>query len=250
MILRRVIEHVKKQEWTAVFLDFLIVVVGVFIGIQVSNWNAAQINAARQETLLNELTADLRADIEELDATLEVTRLRFNAAETLVARVSGWRVPTEYPTGFGTTGSMTQIEREAPEAPKDAIYFAQRYIGFDISRRSFDALIADGDFTFAGRPGLASKLRSHYAYAEVWIDAEDGRQLTVSRELHAAFTRLGYSIFETPDWETLDALVAGDPELAGALKATAWEAVIQNFFLRKIRADTQALIREIEEGDK
>lgn len=39
MILRRVIEHVKAQNWTAVVLDFVIVVVGVFIGIQVSNWN-------------------------------------------------------------------------------------------------------------------------------------------------------------------------------------------------------------------
>ena len=39
MLLRRVIEHVKSQNWTAIALDFVIVVVGVFIGIQVSNWN-------------------------------------------------------------------------------------------------------------------------------------------------------------------------------------------------------------------
>lgn len=32
MLLRRVIEHVKAQNWTAVALDFVIVVVGVFIG--------------------------------------------------------------------------------------------------------------------------------------------------------------------------------------------------------------------------
>ena len=42
MILRRITEHVKAQNWFAVGLDFLIVVVGVFIGIQVSNWNAAR----------------------------------------------------------------------------------------------------------------------------------------------------------------------------------------------------------------
>jgi hypothetical protein len=35
MLLRRVIEHVREQNWLAVFIDFLIVVVGVFIGIQV-----------------------------------------------------------------------------------------------------------------------------------------------------------------------------------------------------------------------
>ena len=35
MILRRVTEHVKAQNWFAVAIDFVIVVVGVFIGIQV-----------------------------------------------------------------------------------------------------------------------------------------------------------------------------------------------------------------------
>jgi hypothetical protein len=40
MILRRITEHVKTQNWFAVGLDFVIVVVGVFIGIQVANWNA------------------------------------------------------------------------------------------------------------------------------------------------------------------------------------------------------------------
>ena len=39
MLLRRFIEHVRKQEWTAIAIDFVIVVVGVFIGIQVANWN-------------------------------------------------------------------------------------------------------------------------------------------------------------------------------------------------------------------
>ena len=40
MLLRRIISHFRRQEWTAIFFDFLIVVVGVFIGIQVSNWNS------------------------------------------------------------------------------------------------------------------------------------------------------------------------------------------------------------------
>lgn len=43
MLLRRIIEHVKAQNWTAIAIDFVIVVVGVFIGIQVSNWNDARV---------------------------------------------------------------------------------------------------------------------------------------------------------------------------------------------------------------
>ena len=39
MLLRRITQHVREQNWTAIAIDFVIVVVGVFIGIQVSNWN-------------------------------------------------------------------------------------------------------------------------------------------------------------------------------------------------------------------
>ena len=39
MLLRRITQHVKDQNWFAVGIDFFIVVIGVFIGIQVANWN-------------------------------------------------------------------------------------------------------------------------------------------------------------------------------------------------------------------
>ena len=42
MILRRVIKHVRSQEWTAVFLDFIIVVMGIFVGLQVTSWSASR----------------------------------------------------------------------------------------------------------------------------------------------------------------------------------------------------------------
>lgn len=38
MRLRHITKHVQDQNWFAVTLDLLIVVPGVFIGIQVSNW--------------------------------------------------------------------------------------------------------------------------------------------------------------------------------------------------------------------
>jgi len=52
MLLRRVIAQFRKQEWTAVFLDFLIVVVGVFIGIQAANWNERQAAKERKDEII------------------------------------------------------------------------------------------------------------------------------------------------------------------------------------------------------
>ena len=63
MLLRRVIEHLRGQEWTAIAIDFVIVVVGVFIGIQVANWNEARVNDARATGYLERIHNDLEADL-------------------------------------------------------------------------------------------------------------------------------------------------------------------------------------------
>lgn len=63
MLLRRVIAHLRKQEWTAIAIDFVIVVVGVFVGLQVNNWNEARSERAREAFTI----AALRSDFQALD---------------------------------------------------------------------------------------------------------------------------------------------------------------------------------------
>lgn len=59
MLLRRITEHVKVQNWFAVGLDFIIVVVGVFIGIQVSNWNDGLAEQTAFERQLNTVRVEM-----------------------------------------------------------------------------------------------------------------------------------------------------------------------------------------------
>lgn len=66
MILRRVISHVRNQEWTAIFLDFLIVVLGVFIGIQFSNWNDARLHELSERVYIERIREDLLANQNDL----------------------------------------------------------------------------------------------------------------------------------------------------------------------------------------
>jgi hypothetical protein len=61
MILRRVIAHFRKQEWMAIAIDFLIVVIGVFVGLQVNNWNEARSSSRQEVVLIAQLADDLRS---------------------------------------------------------------------------------------------------------------------------------------------------------------------------------------------
>ena len=63
MIFRRLKAHVEKENWFAVAIDFCIVVIGVFIGIQVANWNEAQNDRAREREYYVQMLGDLRADV-------------------------------------------------------------------------------------------------------------------------------------------------------------------------------------------
>ena len=66
MILRRLAEHVRQQNWTAIGIDLVIVVVGVFLGIQLGNWNAARAFDAQEASYLRQL----RSEIVENDGVL------------------------------------------------------------------------------------------------------------------------------------------------------------------------------------
>ncbi len=55
MILRRVIQHFREQEWTAIALDFLIVVVGVFVGLQAQQFAVDRENQRREAIYLKRL---------------------------------------------------------------------------------------------------------------------------------------------------------------------------------------------------
>ncbi len=87
MILRRVIAHFRKQEWTAIALDFVIVVVGVFIGIQVSNWNGARADREREDAILTRLEADfLKIEAAARDR-FSVTEKRIETIDALIRQL-------------------------------------------------------------------------------------------------------------------------------------------------------------------
>jgi hypothetical protein len=60
MFLRRIVENLKTQNWTAIAIELAIVIVGVFIGTQVSNWNQGRIEGREMSRLLHELRPALQ----------------------------------------------------------------------------------------------------------------------------------------------------------------------------------------------
>jgi len=70
MILRRLSQSLKTQNWTAIWIEFFLLVAGVFLGIQVANWNQERQLDARRSAALSRLHAESEAAITYIESRI------------------------------------------------------------------------------------------------------------------------------------------------------------------------------------
>jgi hypothetical protein len=149
MILRRITEHVKAQNWFAVAIDFVIVVVGVFIGIQVSNWNAARAETQREAFYLAALKEDFGVVIAELESDIARYEAIANAMVLL----------------------LDQASKAAPDVSIDVLNGAAAQLiameGTPIVSDTYSNLTGSGDLAIIKSQAVKNALSSFFGKADV-----------------------------------------------------------------------------------
>ncbi|NVJ65941.1 MAG: hypothetical protein HWE16_05580 [Gammaproteobacteria bacterium] len=95
MLLRRITQHIKDQNWFAVFIDFLIVVVGVFIGIQVANWNDALSKKAQEKAIIEQLDDEFTEIENALNKQIKVRKGYIDDLGLFVAAIENNDISTD-----------------------------------------------------------------------------------------------------------------------------------------------------------
>ena len=134
MLLRRITPHVKDQNWFAVGLDFFIVVVGVFIGLQVSNWNEARSERQLKGYYLERLQSDLTETIDYLSARQERSAVTLEIIDQFIV-------------------ALNNPDTEDEELVlKTTNYFARgtELFDFKVTRTTFDDLSSTGNLEILG----------------------------------------------------------------------------------------------------
>lgn len=70
MILRRLATSIRKQDWFAVIIETLIVVMGVYLGIQLGNWNSSRQQQADADRYIVQVSQTLDETAEYLEGVL------------------------------------------------------------------------------------------------------------------------------------------------------------------------------------
>ena len=143
MILRSMTKHVKDQNWFAVGLDFFIVVFGVFVGLQVSNWNDARLREQTEQVYIERIREDLIANTEDYKQRLAY----FNQARTNgLAVLSALEEPPE------TLGVQFLVD----------VYQASQALPREFGRDTYNEILSAGGASAISDAVVRKKLANFY----------------------------------------------------------------------------------------
>jgi hypothetical protein len=89
MILRRLSQSLKEQNWTAIWIEFILLVAGVFLGIQVANWNEERERNQQSQVFTERLKADLLEEAWGYTLVLEYNKDVLTNIESVLADLQG-----------------------------------------------------------------------------------------------------------------------------------------------------------------
>lgn len=162
MIYKRIAARLRAQDGLAITIELAIVVVGVFLGTQVSNWNQSRLNRAEGHEYRLRLMNDLRANQSDLrDRRIYYTTVRNHAREALAA--------LERPAGAGDAGFLIDAYEASQITPRK------------MKRFTYDEILSRGAMTWIGDARFRERIANYYVGVETTSVTFDG--ITPYREL-------------------------------------------------------------------
>ena len=156
MLLRSINHHVRQQNWFAVWVDFLIVVIGVFVGLQAQEWSNARADRNAERAAIERLIVEYRQNLELLDAENEKSRKALTATEDLLSMIALGNYPQAMNENLAQT--ILSCLQNAKLIP---------------ALGTTNSLVASGDLGLIGDPEIQKALNQWPAVAQVLIEWQE-----------------------------------------------------------------------------
>lgn len=249
MILRRVIEHVKAQNWTAVGIDFAIVVVGVYLGLQVQEWSKSRDDRQRESQIVADMLADLQIDRSQYANGIEYALRRIGAAN---ASLEGAGLP---PVSFGYTLPSADIVDYAfdisktPEIAQDerGRLWSAVVLGYfpTPSTSTYDAIVGGGDIKVLRDRDLVRDIQL-YRNLTGSVSIQNEKVVDIRADVLRIGMKYGLAPYVVMPPEDYYRLIASEPELAAAIRLQATFAIFHHGEIASADARAAQLQRRLE----
>lgn len=123
MLLRRLSQSLKEQNWTAIWIEFILLVTGVFLGIQVANWNATQQDHKREAEFITRLDRDFQKIDERLVSNIKRWELKTASTLRILADLDSHQKTGRWPrTKAEMLADLNETFNHRIPAPRSATY--------------------------------------------------------------------------------------------------------------------------------
>jgi hypothetical protein len=245
MILHRVGARLRAQDWVAVAIELALVVVGVFLGIQVANWNESRREHAAEQAYLARIAGDARADVAALDEIIRVSEVRKALLNEILPKASGEPLPTEFASARGRVPIETvpPYDPRTNSSPGFSLFILTP---LDENRSGYQTLIATGAIAGMRDREALKRIQDYYAA----VDREKHFEIALEQNRDKfvdAQRKAGISPVKPMSVEEITATLARDPEML---------ATAQNYWLytnrhlklsRDLQKQAKALAAWLEE---
>jgi hypothetical protein len=143
-MLRKIISGFRRQDWMSVAIELVVVIAGVFIGLQVDNWNQARADARLGRGYVVRLIRDLHADRAAVD-----TEIAYYGAVLRSVR---------------KTDELLREDRPAPRALIVNAYRATENNYTPSTRATWNQIVSSGHLGLLPRSVIESGLSQYYAF--------------------------------------------------------------------------------------
>ena len=182
MILDSLASGLKQRDWGKVLLEILIVVVGIFIGLQVDDWNRSRIDRLDIAEYLQRIQKDLNRDADFYSFLADEARYKRDGLAALKRILGEDGLPDEDPHSFfELVEDTSSIGWEFPEV--------QNVTFLDLQSSGKLALIKDAElrrqlsFFYQESPHRSDRIQSRITgYAAALYEITDLRARLVGRD--------------------------------------------------------------------
>ncbi len=245
MIIHRIADAFRRQDWLTVFVETLIVVLGVFLGLQAQEWSKRQDDRSREMQIVADMLADIEIDRAQYANALTLAVRRVAAANASLQAANLAPIEFDYTVpnadivdyAFDIPNAKSTLADQHPALWTDMVigYFPTP------STSTYDAMVGAGEIKIIRDRRM---VRAIQVYRNLIGSVERQNDKLISIRTHTLNVGATYGLAPyTPlQSEAYFQLISTEPELAASIRILATFTIFHYGEIKS--ADAQAALLE------